>query len=78
MGIEDRVRFWRDRWCGDVPLECLFPLIFQVASDWEASMASYVDGIETGSLGYSSPTAALGLGGWAIGVSLSSVVCCES
>lgn len=37
----DRVLFWRDRWCGEVTLEEMFPLIFRIAIDPEAMMASY-------------------------------------
>lgn len=37
----DRVLFWRDRWCGEVTLEEMFPLIFRIAIDPEVMMASY-------------------------------------
>ncbi|GMP27493.1 hypothetical protein CsSME_00003458 [Camellia sinensis var. sinensis] len=37
----DRVRFWRDKWCGEMALEVMFPLIFYIVIDREATVASY-------------------------------------
>ncbi|RVW76054.1 hypothetical protein CK203_049138 [Vitis vinifera] len=34
---EQRVRFWKDRWCGDSPLCVFFPSLFGLAVDKEAS-----------------------------------------
>lgn len=42
-----RVRFWKDRWCGEVSLETRFPLIFDIVVDWEATVASYLGGGDT-------------------------------
>ncbi|XP_028078613.1 uncharacterized protein LOC114280444 [Camellia sinensis] len=38
VGVGDRVRFWRDRWCGDLTLEEWFPLVFGIAVDAEVLM----------------------------------------
>ncbi|XP_028067083.1 uncharacterized protein LOC114269911 [Camellia sinensis] len=40
VGTGDRVRFWRDRWCGDLSLEFQFPLIFAIAVDYEVLVAT--------------------------------------
>ncbi|XP_028125322.1 uncharacterized protein LOC114322241 [Camellia sinensis] len=40
VGVGDRVRFWRDRWCGDLSLEFKFPLIFAIAADLEVLVAA--------------------------------------
>ena len=31
-----KVRFWRDRWCGDSPLSVSFPTLFALGIDKEA------------------------------------------
>ena len=35
-GNERRVRFWRDRWCGDSPLCESFPSLFALSVEKEA------------------------------------------
>lgn len=40
VGVGDRVRFWRDRWCGDLSLESQFPLIFAIVADYEVLVAT--------------------------------------
>ncbi|GMP50653.1 hypothetical protein CsSME_00017186 [Camellia sinensis var. sinensis] len=40
VGNGKRVRFWRDKWCGEVLLEDRFPLIFGIAADPEVTMAN--------------------------------------
>ena len=44
----DRVKFWTDRWCGDLPLQLSFLVVFGIATNREASMASSLErlGIE--------------------------------
>ena len=31
LGNEQRVKFWKDKWCGDSPLNIAFPLLFAFA-----------------------------------------------
>ena len=38
-GNERRVRFWRDRWCGDSPLCVSFPSLFALIVDKEVWVA---------------------------------------
>ncbi|RVW74715.1 hypothetical protein CK203_047889 [Vitis vinifera] len=38
-----RVRFWRDRWCGDSPLCVSFPSLFALAVDKEAWVSNICD-----------------------------------
>ena len=46
--VGERVKFWTDRWCGDSPLQLSFPVVFGIASNKAASVASYLEqlGIE--------------------------------
>ena len=48
MGVEDRVKLWTDRWCGDSPLQLTFLSVYGIASNKEASVASSLEwlGIE--------------------------------
>ena len=39
-GVGDRVKFWTDRWCGDSPLQLTFLVVFGIAFNKEASVAS--------------------------------------
>ncbi|CAL5434168.1 unnamed protein product [Camellia sinensis] len=39
VAIGDRVRFWEDRWCGELSLAAMFPLIFAIAADVEELVA---------------------------------------
>ena len=36
----DRVKFWKDRWCGDLPLKLAFPVLYNFAANKEASVES--------------------------------------
>ncbi|RVX05286.1 hypothetical protein CK203_020231 [Vitis vinifera] len=47
-----RVRFWRDRWCGDSPLCVSFPSLFALTDDKEAWVVDIWDPL------------AKGVGGW--------------
>ena len=40
VGVGDRVKFWTDRWCGDLPLQLTFPIVYGIATTREASVAS--------------------------------------
>ena len=43
VGNGQRVRFWRDRWCGDSPLCVSFPSLFALAVDKEAWVSNICD-----------------------------------
>ena len=43
VGNGRRVRFWRDRWCGDSPLCVSFPSLFALTIDKEARVADIWD-----------------------------------
>uniref|UniRef100_A0A2N9F369 Uncharacterized protein n=1 Tax=Fagus sylvatica TaxID=28930 RepID=A0A2N9F369_FAGSY len=40
VGIEDRIRFWIDRWCGDGSLKDVFPDLYACASNRQATIDS--------------------------------------
>ena len=44
----DRVKFWTDRWCGDSPIQLTFSIVFGIASNKAAFVASCLErlGIE--------------------------------
>ena len=44
----DRVKFWIDRWCRDLPLHLSFLVVYGIATNREASVASSLErlGIE--------------------------------
>ncbi|RVX03513.1 hypothetical protein CK203_027825 [Vitis vinifera] len=42
VGNGRRVKFWRDRWCGDEPLCVSFPSLFTLASSKEAWVANLI------------------------------------
>ena len=48
VGVGDRVKFWTNRWCGDLPLYLSFPVVYGIATNREASVASSLErlGIE--------------------------------
>lgn len=39
VGVGDRVKFWKDWWCEDSPLQLTFPAVFGIASNKAASVA---------------------------------------
>ena len=43
VGNGQRVRFWRDRWCGDSPLCVSCPSLFALAVDKEAWVSNICD-----------------------------------
>ena len=48
VGTGDRVKFWTDRWYGDLPLQLSFPAVYGITTNREASVALSLDrlGIE--------------------------------
>lgn len=42
VGTGEKVRFWKDRCCEAMALAVQFPLIFSIAKDREAMVASYL------------------------------------
>jgi hypothetical protein len=46
VGRGDRIRFWKDKWCGDTPLKDLFPLLFLCSANWEASIESVMSRLD--------------------------------
>ena len=38
--MTDRVKFWIDRWCGDLSLQLAFPVLYNFAANREASVES--------------------------------------
>jgi hypothetical protein len=46
VGKGDQIRFWFDKWCGNSPLEDLFPILFLCSIDRQASIASVLSKLE--------------------------------
>ena len=44
VGVGDRVKLWKDRWCGDLPLQLAFPVLYNFAANREASVESSLIG----------------------------------
>ena len=40
VGVGDRVKFWIDRWYGDLSLQLAFPVLYNFTSNREASVES--------------------------------------
>jgi hypothetical protein len=40
VGAGDKVQFWHDVWCSDLPLKVLFPELFSIARDKDVSVAA--------------------------------------
>ena len=55
VGNGRRVRFWRDRWCGDSPLYVSFPSLFALSVDKEAWVADIWDPLAQGGWGVGIP-----------------------
>uniref|UniRef100_A0A2N9I4J4 Reverse transcriptase domain-containing protein n=1 Tax=Fagus sylvatica TaxID=28930 RepID=A0A2N9I4J4_FAGSY len=43
-GLGTRIRFWHDKWCGEVPLKSMFPLLFACSTSRAASIDSCLSG----------------------------------
>ena len=39
VGVRDRVKFWTYRWCGDLPLQLSFSVVYGIATNREAFVA---------------------------------------
>ena len=48
VGVGDRVKFWTYRWCGDLPLQLSFPVVYGIATNRETSMASSIEQLGIG------------------------------
>ena len=46
IGVGDRVKLWIDQWCGDSPLQLTFPIVYGIASNKGASVASSLERLE--------------------------------
>ena len=42
VGNEDRVKFWSDLWCGDLPLKGVFLHLFSIVANREAVVTDYI------------------------------------
>ena len=40
VGNGERMRFWHDVWCGDLPLKVVYPGLFSIAGERDASVAA--------------------------------------
>ena len=40
VGVGDRVKLWKDRRCGDLPLNLAYPVLYNFAANKEASVQS--------------------------------------
>ena len=40
VGVGDRVKLWKDRWCGDLLLNLAYPVLYNFAANKEASVQS--------------------------------------
>jgi hypothetical protein len=43
VGDNSKVRFWHDRWCGDVALKEAFPNLFDIARAKDTSVATHLE-----------------------------------
>ena len=41
------MKFWTDRWCGDLPLQLSFSVVYGIATNREASVASSLERLGT-------------------------------
>ena len=48
VGVGDRMKLWIDQWCGDSPLQLTFPIVYGIASNKEALVASSLDRLGIG------------------------------
>ena len=46
VGVEHRVKFLIDQWCGDSPLQLTFLVVYEIASNKGASVASSLERLE--------------------------------
>ena len=48
VGVGDRVKLWTDQWCGYSPLQLTFLVVYGIASNKEASVASSLERLRIG------------------------------
>ena len=48
VGVGDRVKLWTDQWCEDSPLQLTFPVVYGIASNKKASVASTLERLGIG------------------------------
>ena len=66
VGNGRRVRFWRDRWCGDSPLCESFPSLFALSAEKEAWVADVWDPLAKGGRGGWNPCFSRALNDWEV------------
>ena len=66
VGNGRRVRFWRDKWCGDSPLCSSFPSLFALTVDKEESVADVWDSLAEGGWGGWNPCFLRAFNDWEI------------
>jgi hypothetical protein len=42
VGLGYKIRFWQDKWCGDLPLQDRFPTLFACCTQRDAKIASHM------------------------------------
>ena len=47
VGVGDKVKFWTDQWCGDLPLHLTFPVAYGIAINRETFVASSLERLGT-------------------------------
>ena len=58
VGNGQRVRFWKDRWCGDSPFCVAFPTLFAISTSkdvWVKNVWSFIEGEGSWSPPFSKP-----------------------
>ncbi|RVW35300.1 putative ribonuclease H protein [Vitis vinifera] len=66
VGNGRRVRFWRDKWCGDSPLCSSFPSLFALTNDKEESVANVWDSLAEGGGGGWNPCFVRAFNDWEV------------
>ncbi|RVW90208.1 ADP-ribosylation factor-like protein 8c [Vitis vinifera] len=66
VGNGRRVRFWRDKWCGDSPLCSSFPSLFALTNDKEESVANVWDSLAEGGWGGWNPCFVRAFNDWEV------------
>ncbi len=51
FGLGNRVRFWKDKWCGDTALMNRFPLLFNCSSNRKATIDTVLHRPDSGEVG---------------------------
>ena len=48
VGVRNKVKFWIDRWCRDLPFHVTFSVVYWIATNREASMDVLLKGWDGG------------------------------